>query len=84
MAHRLPLEITREDSLWLARSPAVPGLLVTGESINELLNELPPVAQALDETCREKGWSFVKAAPDVRPADIVWVLELPHPTLQAG
>jgi hypothetical protein len=84
MTHRLPLEITREDSLLMARSPAVPGLLVTGESINELLKELPLVAQALFETCREKGWSFVKDAPDARPADIVWVLELPHPALQAA
>ncbi len=84
MAYHLPLEITREDGLWMARSPAVQGLLVTGDTINQLLEELPLVAQALFETCQEKGWAFVKDAPDLRLADIIWVLELPHPMLQTA
>jgi hypothetical protein len=82
MAYHLPLEITREDELWTARSPAIQGLLVTGDSLDQLLDELPVVAQALFEVCQEKGWSFVKDSPNARLADIVWVFELPHLLLQ--
>jgi hypothetical protein len=82
MAYHLPLEITREDELWMARSPAVQGLLVSGDSLDQLLDELPVVAQALFEACQEKGWSFVKDAPNARLKDIVWVFELPHLLLQ--
>jgi predicted RNase H-like HicB family nuclease len=78
MAHHLPLEITREDGLWMARSPAVQGLLVTGQTIDQLLNELPKVAEALFDVCQEKGWAFVTDAPDIRLADIVWIIEVPH------
>jgi predicted RNase H-like HicB family nuclease len=81
---RLPLELTCEDGTWMARSPAIQGLLVTGDTINQVLSELPIVAQALFEACQEKGWVFVKDAPEVRLSDIVWVIELPHPMLQAA
>ena len=84
MSHYLPLEITREENLWMARSSVVPGLLVTGDSIDQLLIELPHVAQALYDVSQEKGWSFVRDVPDLHLADIVWVFELPHPLLQAA
>jgi hypothetical protein len=84
MAYHLPLEITHEEHLWMARSPAVPGLLVTGDTIPQLLGELPVVAQVLFQACREKGWAFVKDAPGADLSEIVWLLELPHPLLQAA
>ena len=83
MAYHLPLEVTREDDIWMARSSAIQGLLVTGASLDQVLDELPAVVQALFEVCQEKGWTFVKEAPNARLSDIVWVLELPHPLLQA-
>ena len=84
MPYRLPLELTREDDTWMARSPAVQGLLVAGNTLDQVLGELPTVIQALFEACQEKGWVFVKGIPDARPSDIVWVLELPHPSRQAA
>lgn len=84
MAYRLPLELTREGDVWMARSPAVQGLLVTGDTLDQVLGELPTVMQALFEACHEKGWAFVKDVPDARPSDIVWVLELLHPSRQAA
>jgi hypothetical protein len=84
MTYHLPLEITHEEYLWMARSPATPGLLVTGATLPQLLGELPVVAQALFQACREKGWAFVKDAPEADLNEIVWVLELPHPLLQAA
>ena len=84
MIYHLPLEITREDDLWMARSSAIQGLLVTGDSLEQVLEELPVVVQALFETSQEKGWVFAKDAPDVHPAEIVWDLELPHLLLQAA
>ena len=84
MSHHLSLEITREDDTWMARSSAIQGLLVTGDSLEQLLDELPVVAQALFEACQEKGWSFVKDAPNIGLSDIVWVFELPHPLLQTA
>lgn len=84
MTYHLTLEITHEEQLWMARCPVVPGLLVTGDTISQLLNELPVVAQALFQVCREKGWIFVKDRPEADLSEIVWVLELPHPLLQAA
>ena len=84
MAYRLPLELTREGDVWMARSPAIQGLLVTGDTLDQVLSELPPVVQALFEACQEKGWTFVKDMPDARPPDIVWILELPYPARQAA
>ena len=71
MAYQLPLEITREDNIWMARSGAIKGFLVTGETLDQLFDEVPDVAQALFEVCREKGWIFVEGAPDIRLEDIV-------------
>lgn len=79
---RVPLQVTREEDVWMARSPLVQGLLVTGDTLDELFNELPRVAQALYETCQEKGWTFIKGAPDTRPDEIVWVSEFPQEMLQ--
>ena len=84
MTYQLPLEISREEEIWMARSSAIQGLLVTGETLDQLFAELPAVAQALFEVCREKGWTFIPDAPDVQPDDILWVFQLPHPLLQAA
>ena len=84
MTYQLPLEITREDRIWMARSAAIKGFLATGETLDQLLGELPEVAQALYEVCREKGWIFIEDAPDAQLDDIVWVFSLPNPTLQAA
>lgn len=84
MPYRLPLEITREDHTWMVRSLAIQGLLVTGDTLEQVLAELPVVAQALFEVCQEKGWSFVKDNPRIKLADIVWTVELPHQLLQAA
>jgi hypothetical protein len=84
MAYQLPLEITREEELWMARSTAIQGFLVTGATLDELFRAVPQVVQALYEVCHEQGWTFVKNAPDVEPDDIVWLFELPHPVLQVA
>ena len=72
MAYNLPLEITHEDKIWMARSSAIQGLLVTGDTLEKLLEELPVVAQALFEACQEKGWTFIANAPEVALSDVVW------------
>jgi len=84
MICRLPLELTREQDVWMARSPAVPGLLVTGDTFDQVLSELPTVTQALFEACQANGWVFVRDMPEARPPDIVWNLELPHASRQAA
>ena len=84
MIHQLPLEISREDHLWMARSSAIRGLLVTGETFFQLLDALPTVTQALFESCRSHGWVFVIDTPEVEPGDIVWTILLPHQVLQAA
>jgi predicted RNase H-like HicB family nuclease len=84
MPYRLALEVTREDHTWMVRSLAIQGLLVTGDTFEQVLAELPVVAQALFETCQEKGWSFVKHNPHVKLSDIVWTIELPQQLLQAA
>ena len=84
MRCQLPLEISREDHFWMARSSAVTGLLVTGETFDQLLDELPVVTQALFEVSQEQGWSFVRDAPEIEPEDIVWIFNLPHQVLQAA
>lgn len=84
MTYHLPLEITREDHLWMARSTAVRGLLVTGETLDTLFAELPHVTQALYDASQVNGWVFAKDAPDAQLENIVWVFELPHPLLQTA
>ena len=84
MAYQLPLEITREDQIWMARSAAIQGFLVTGDTLDQLFQDVPDVTQALYEVCREQGWAFIKDAPDIQPQDIVWLFELPYPVLQAA
>ena len=70
MRHQLPIEITQEDGLWMARSSAIQGLLVTGASLDQLFSELQVVSLALYDTCKVQGWSFVKGRPDVALSDI--------------
>ena len=84
MHHQLPIEITLEDGLWMARSSVIQGLLVTGTSLDQLFSELQVVARALYETCQQQGWPFVKDRPDIALSDIVWLFELPQPTLEAA
>jgi len=36
MAYQLPLEITREENLWMARSAAIQGFLATGATLDDL------------------------------------------------
>lgn len=84
MAYQLPLEITHEENLWMARSAAIQGFLATGATLDELFREVPQIVQALYAACHEQGWAFVENAPDVEPDDIVWLFELPHPVLQAA
>ncbi len=81
---KVPLQITREEDLWMARSALIQGLLVTGETLDDLFNELPPVAKALYEACQEQGWTFIKGAPRARPDDIVWVSEFSQEMLQTA
>lgn len=81
---KAPLQVTREDDLWMARSPLIQGLLVTGDTLDELFNKLPHVARALYKACQERGWTFVKGAPHVHPEEIVWVTELPQEALQTA
>ena len=81
MSYRLSIHLTHEDDTWMIRCPDVQGLLVTGYSISQVLEELPVVAQALYKACREKGWTFVAGHPDARHEDIIWVAELPQPAM---
>lgn len=64
MIYQLPLEVTHEEELWMARTTAIQGFLVTGETLDQLFHEVPEVAQALYEICRAKGWTFIKGAPN--------------------
>lgn len=84
MSHRLTIYLTRENDTWMIRCPDVQGLLVTGDSISQVIEEFPVVVQALYEVCQKKGWTFVAGHPDVRPVDIIWVAELPQLALVAA
>ncbi len=56
---RLPLEIRRlEEGVYLATSPVLPGFLVQGDTVEEVLELAPGVARALLEAMREKGVSW--------------------------
>jgi hypothetical protein len=68
----------------MARSAEIQGFLATGETFDELIGELPAVAQALYEVSRDKGWAFISGAPNVEPHDIIWVFQLPQPLLQVA
>jgi len=59
----LPIEVQAlEEGGYLARSPALPGFLVQADTIDEVMNLSPGVAQALIECMREKGVPLPKAA----------------------
>ena len=56
--YRLPLTIEEvEQGTYLATSPALQGLLVQANSIEELLTLVPGVAKALLQAMQEKGIS---------------------------
>lgn len=44
---RLPLEITHEEELWMAHRAALQLVLATGETLAQLLHEVPTMMQAL-------------------------------------
>lgn len=53
---RLPLEIQRlEEGAYLATSSVLPGFLVQGDTVEEVLELAPGVARSLLEAMREKG-----------------------------
>jgi len=52
----LPIHIEPlEEGGYLARSPVLPGFLVEGETVEQVLERAPGVASALLEVMREKG-----------------------------
>ena len=54
--YTLPIHIEPlEEGGYLARSPALPGFLVEGETVEQVLEWAPGVARALLEVMREKG-----------------------------
>jgi hypothetical protein len=61
----------------MARSSLIKGLLVRGETLDELFDELPVVAQSLYAACQEKGWDFVKGASKARRNDIEGFIPYP-------
>ena len=64
----LPIEIEPlEEGGYLARSPALPGFLVQADTIEELINLSPGVAQTLIESMREKGVPLPQTLQAVEP-----------------
>ncbi|MDE3088557.1 MAG: type II toxin-antitoxin system HicB family antitoxin [Chloroflexota bacterium] len=54
--YTLPIHIEPlEEGGYLARSPVLPGFLVEGETVEQILEWAPGVARALLEARREKG-----------------------------
>jgi predicted RNase H-like HicB family nuclease len=54
--YTLPIHIEPlEEGGFLARSPVLPGFLVEGETVGQVLEWAPGVARALLEVMREKG-----------------------------
>lgn len=66
--YKLPLEIQfLEEGYYLATSPALPGLLVQGKTVEEVLRLAPEIAQALIEAMKEKGVPLPEALQSVEP-----------------
>ncbi|MBI4333826.1 MAG: type II toxin-antitoxin system HicB family antitoxin [Chloroflexi bacterium] len=66
--YKLPLEIRfLEEGCYLASSPALPGLLVQGKTVEEVLRLAPDVAQALIEAMKEKGVPLPDALQSAEP-----------------
>jgi predicted RNase H-like HicB family nuclease len=66
--YKLPIEINSlEEGGYLATSPALPGFLVQAETVEEVLQLAPGVAQALIEAMREKGVPLPQALQSVEP-----------------
>ena len=66
--YRLPVEIMPlEEGGYLATSPTLPGFLVEAETVEEVLQLAPGVAQALIDAMREKGVPLPPALEAVEP-----------------
>ena len=66
--YRLPIEIQLlEEGACLASSPAQPGFLVQGETVEDVLRLSPGVAQSLIEAMKEKGIPLPQALQSIEP-----------------
>ncbi len=64
----LPIEIqVLEEGGYLARSAALPGFLVQAETMEEVVNLAPGVAQALIEAMQQKGVPLPQTLQAVEP-----------------
>jgi predicted RNase H-like HicB family nuclease len=64
----LPVEIqSLEEGGYMARSPALPGFLVQADTIEEVINLSPGVAQALIESMRQNGVPLPKTLQAIEP-----------------
>ena len=64
----MPIEINSlEEGGYLATSPALPGFLVQAETVEEVLQLAPGVAQALIEAMWQKGVPLPQALQSVEP-----------------
>ncbi len=64
LVYSLKVEIEQlkdSDYRYMATSPDLPNLIVAGDTIDEVLAEVPVVARALIETMRETGQSLPEA-----------------------
>ena len=70
--YTLPIHIEPlEEGGYLARSPVLPGFLVEGETVEQVLEWAPGVARALLEVMREKGIPLPNKLRKVRfPIDV--------------
>jgi predicted RNase H-like HicB family nuclease len=70
--YRLPLTIEQvEDGTYMATSPALTGLLVQADSVEEVLTLVPGVAKALLDAMQEKG-----VAPDLNPEELRFPIKI--------
>jgi antitoxin HicB len=66
--YKLPIEISPlEEGGYLATSPALPGFLVQAETMEEILQLAPGVAQTLIEAMQAKGVPLPQALQSVEP-----------------
>ena len=64
----LPVEIQHlDEGVYLATSPALPGFLVQADTMEEVMNLAPGVAQALIEAMQQKGISLPETLQAAEP-----------------
>ena len=64
----MPIEIqSLEEGGYLARSTALPGFLVQADTVEEVVNLAPGVAQTLIEAMQEKGIALPETLHMVEP-----------------